>query len=156
MKLKEEDFDRILLSRAYGRRPMEIAAELGLSDNAVRNVLTLFETVRRQDWRLCHEMIVSRSLSRRMVEWAADRQGVKIPTGIYSAFVERSERTKALKDRRARAGGDGTEQLSFADAEAQEEDELTKLLRRADSCIDYLEDLMRRVTRDYHIILLEG
>lgn len=85
-KLTSNDWDAILLNRAYGMSNTKSAEKLGIGSNSVNAALMAFDAVKEEDWAKCCNLIVTYSLGLEVFNWAAQKTGKSIPQIIPQAY----------------------------------------------------------------------
>lgn len=83
------DYEQIMLRRAYGMGNNAIARDLELAPNIVSGVLNAFDAVKAANWDRCCELITKWRLSLELFKWAASKTGVELPEAVISAYKNR-------------------------------------------------------------------
>ena len=91
------DYEQIMLRRAYGMGNNAIAKDLGLAPNIVSGVLNTFDAVKNSNWDRCCELITKWRVSIELVKWAASKTGVELPETVISSYNDRLIADRAKK-----------------------------------------------------------
>lgn len=70
-KLTPVEWEQIIINRAFGMGTVANAKAVGLTRQAVGNVLDAFDSVKEQDWAKACNMIVTRYMTLDVFKWSA-------------------------------------------------------------------------------------
>lgn len=142
-KLTANEWDQILLRRAYGMSNTAISKELNISKSVISGVLKAFDAVKDCDWEVCVDLVANWRLNITLLEWAAEKTGVELPEMVRTAYTDRLESDKA------RVAKKSTEPDEYAITTENEKVFTLKMLEHMAKTNELLEQLMDVVMPKY-------
>lgn len=143
-KLTANEWDQILLRRAYGMSNIAISKELNIPKSVISGVLKAFDAVKDGDWEACVGLVANWRLNIMLLEWAAEKTGVELPEMVRTAYTDRlaSDKTRAAKRKL-------TETDAYAITSENEKVFTLKMLEHMAKTNELLEQLMDVVMPKY-------
>ena len=154
MKLRPEDWEKIVTLSAFGKTHNEIGEAVGVTGSAVSRTLRVFRGVLGENWEdVCAAMKLG-TISIDLISWCAEKTGKKIPEETEKAIDD------IIKERRAKDAAKSLEKATpeIADqkpaanpASISEEEKLyfIKTLENQAKIIELLETMMDVVIQKY-------
>lgn len=94
-KLTHVEWEQIIINRAFGMGTVANAKAVGLTRQAVGNVLDAFDSVKEQDWAKACNLIVTRNMTMEVFKWSAEKCGVELPEVVVQAYDKYLEKRRS-------------------------------------------------------------
>lgn len=94
-KLTPVEWEQIIINRAFGMGTVANAKAVGLTRQAVGNVLDAFDSVKEQDWARACNLIVSRYMTLEVFKWSAEKCGMELPEVVVQAYDKYLEKRRS-------------------------------------------------------------
>lgn len=94
-KLTPVEWEQIIINRAFGMGTVANAKAVGLTRQAVGNVLDAFDSVKEKDWAKACNMIVTRYMTLEVFKWSAEKLGIELPEVVVKAYDDYKEQRRA-------------------------------------------------------------
>lgn len=144
-KLTANEWDQILLRRAYGMSNIAISKEMNISKSVICGVLKAFDAVKDSDWDACVDLVANWRLNITLLEWAAEKTGVGLPEMVRTAYINRLASDKAAHAAKSKP----TEPDEYAITAENEKVFTLKMLEHMAKTNELLEQLMDVVMPKY-------
>lgn len=148
-KLGVEDWEKIVLNRAFGMNNAKNATDAGVSTASVTSTLAAFDATKERDWAKACNVITTYDTTLEVFEWAAKKTGTTIPATVKAAY------DKWLDERRQKRLADVKQQeAATAPAEKSQDDintikAIMMLMQTVSKQNELLESLMDVVIPKY-------
>lgn len=99
-KYGKEQFEEVILQRAFGKGTSAIADELGCSKNFTTCVAIVFDAVKNREWDKAVEAFIRYRPTMSLMDWAARKTGTTVPLEVKQKIEHEldASRKKMLED----------------------------------------------------------
>lgn len=99
MRLKEQDFEKIITDRLiFNRKNEDIAKDIGCGVSTVTAVTQMFKLVKTQDFEHIRTIMKTNTGRIGQLKWAAKKLNIEIPDDVFSAREEHLAKQQAQRD----------------------------------------------------------
>lgn len=150
-KLTLVEWEQIIINRAFGMGTVANAKAVGLTRQAVGNVLDAFDSVKEQDWAKACNMIVTRYMTLEVFKWSAEKCGIELPEVVVKAYDDYIEKRRAENAQKKAAAASKAPEPAPSPAPQEENNRLffIKMLEHMAKMNELLEQFMDVVIPKY-------
>ena len=150
-KLTPVEWEQIIINRAFGMGTVANAKAVGLTRQAVGNVLDAFDSVKEQDWAKACNLIVTRCMTLEVFKWSAEKCGIELPEVVVKAYDDYIEKRRAENAQKKAAAASKAPEPAPSPAHQEENNRLffIKMLEHMAIMNELMEQLMDVVIPKY-------